>query len=249
MSRLRLVLLNASKGESTPHTSRNFRRELDADLVEFVVSEGDLPPADGYDYDGVVVSGSAASAYWEESWIDGTREWVADAHDRGLPILGVCFGHQILASALGGRVEPMREDRAADGGFELGYRRIERVGDSPLLAGLDDRFTAFTSHGDHVAELPASAAVIARNDYGIHGFRVGHAFGVQFHPEYDAATAERVARSKGELLGADRIAAVVDGITDEAYAAACESKRLFENFTAYAGRVRAGEAVTGAAGD
>jgi len=244
MTRLRLVLLNASQGDSIPDTSRNFRRELDADLVEFVVSEGECPPADG-DYDGVVVSGSAASAYWDEAWIEAASEWIAGAHGRGLPILGVCFGHQLVASALGGRVAAMADDRAAEGGFELGYRSIERVGDSLLLAGLDDRFTAFTSHGDHVAALPPGAEPIARNEYGLHGFRLGHAFGVQFHPEYDAETAERVARTKGEYLGTERVETVVEGITDDAYAAACETKRLFDNFTTHARRVKAGEIEAG----
>jgi GMP synthase (glutamine-hydrolysing) len=253
MSRLRLALLNASQGESTAHTSRNFRRELAADLVEFVVSDGRLPPGDDYDYDydGVVVTGSAAAAYRDEPWIEGSREWVADAHRRGLPILGVCFGHQLLASALGGRVEPMCEDRAADGGFELGYREVERIGDGPLLAGLGDRFTVFTSHGDRVADLPPRAEPIAHNDYGLHGFRLGHAFGVQFHPEYDVETAEHVAAGKEASLGAERVAGVLDGITEERYAAACESKRLFDNFTDYAHRVRADDADpgTGVAGN
>jgi GMP synthase (glutamine-hydrolysing) len=245
MSRLRLALLNASQGDSVPATRRNFRRELDADLAEFVVSEGQLP-TEGYDaFDGVVVSGSAASAYWDDDWIGRTREWVRGAHEAGLPILGVCFGHQLLASALGGRVAAMGDgDRAAPGGYELGYREVERVGETPLFEGLDRRFTVFTTHGDAVADLPPDAEVLARNDYGLHAFRVGHAFGVQFHPEYDPETAESVARSKAEFLGDERVERVVEGITDENYARACEAKRLFQNFTDYARRVRAGQVAS-----
>lgn len=223
MTRLRLALLNASQGdEAIPDTNRNFRRELDADLSEFVISNGQLPP--DFDFDGVVITGSAASAYWDEPWIHEARAWVREAHERGLPILGVCFGHQLLATALGGTVEDM-------GRYEIGYNDVEHV-DSPLFEGIDERFTVFTTHGDAVTELPEGADRIAGNDYGIHGFRVGHSFGVQFHPEYDMDSATAVTKRK-EFLGEDRLASVLADITEENYAAACRTKRLFQNFTDY----------------
>lgn len=232
MTQLRLALLNASQSdESIRSTNRNFRRELDADLTEFVLDRGQLPP--DFDFDGVVVTGSAASAYWDESWIQAASDWVRDAHDRGLPILGVCFGHQLLAAALGGVVDEMNE-------FEIGYRKVEH-GDSPLFDGINEQFTVFTSHGDSVAELPEGAQLIAENEYGVHGFQVGHSFGVQFHPEYDMTTAAAVTQRK-EFLGEERIETVLDGITDEQYDAACEAKQLFENFTDYARDVHRADA-------
>jgi GMP synthase (glutamine-hydrolysing) len=216
MDRLRIALLNASTDEDTP---RNFRRELDADLVEFDIQEN-VP--DSFDFDGAVITGSRASVYWDEPWIPPLKEWVATATERGLPVLGVCFGHQVLAEALGGTVEDMGE-------YEIGYREVE--GEGTLL---DDSMTVFTTHSDTVTELPPGARQIAENDYGIHGFRVNNAFGVQFHPEYDMETARTVTRGKD--LPDERIERVLDGITEENYAKACEAKTLFENFT---GRVRA----------
>lgn len=228
MTQLRFALLNASTMEAAiPSTNRNFRREVDADLAEFVVSRGQLPP--DFDFDGVVISGSAASAYWDEPWIRETTDWVREAHDQEVPILGVCFGHQLLATALGGTVEDMDD-------YEIGYREITHQ-ESPLFSGIDERFTAFTTHGDAVTALPDGAEQIAANDYGVHGFRVDHAFGVQFHPEYDMASAEAVTRQK-EFLGEERIESVLADITDEQYANACETKQLFENFTEYATEVQ-----------
>jgi GMP synthase (glutamine-hydrolysing) len=75
--------------------------------------------------------------------------------------------------------------------------------------------------------------VFARNDYGIHGFRLGNVFTVQFHPEYDAETAETVTRGKDDQLDDETMERVLAGIDEENYAAACEAKRLFDNFLAF----------------
>ncbi|WP_440988259.1 type 1 glutamine amidotransferase [Haloarchaeobius baliensis] len=226
MSRLRIALLNAAHDGAD--TRRNFRRELDADVAEFSVTDGELPET--FDYDAVVVTGSRSSVYWEEPWIRAAREYAREAAGRGLPCLGVCWGHQLLAEALGGEVDAMGE-------YEIGYREVERVGEDPLLDGLSDRFTVFTTHSDAVVELPEGAKEIAANEYGNHGFRKGHVFGVQFHPEYDPETARTVTQGKDELSD-ERRERVVDGITDENYAKACEAKALFDNFCRYAVAVR-----------
>ncbi|WP_440007094.1 type 1 glutamine amidotransferase [Halomicrococcus sp. SG-WS-1] len=225
MSRLRIAFLNAAhEGENT---RRNFRRELDADLVEFDVTSGHLPG--DFEFDGAVVSGSRSSVYWDEPWISQVKEWVERAIETGMPMLGVCYGHQLLADVLGGEVRDMGE-------YEIGYREIRHSGDSPLFEGVDERFVAFTTHSDEVAELPPDAESIAENEYGNHGFRKGDVFGVQFHPEYDTATAEEVTRGKD--LPDDRIRRVLDGITDENHDAACEAKLVFENFLDYVRDVR-----------
>jgi len=218
---LRVALLDASHG--TDHTRRNFRRELDAALAEFDVTAGELP-AD-FDHDAVVVTGSRSSIYWDEPWIDALVEWVGAAAERGLPVLGVCYGHQVLAEALGGRVDAMDD-------VELGYREIRRLDDGdPLFAGIESPFVAFETHSDRVVDLPPGATRLAENDRGVQAFRRGDCWGVQFHPEYDRASAETVARGKD--LPDERIEAVVDGIDDDNYAAACRTKRLFDNFGDY----------------
>jgi GMP synthase (glutamine-hydrolysing) len=235
MTRPRIALLNAA--HEPDDTRRNFRRELDADLVEYHCPSGEVPHS--LSFDGCLVTGSRASVYWDREWIDGVKEWVGEAVDAGLPCLGVCWGHQLLADVLGGEVEDMGE-------YEIGYRTVEHDGESPLLDGVDPEFTAFTTHSDRVAEAPPGATVFAENDYGIHGFRKDHTFAVQFHPEYDMATAESVTRGK-EMLSEERIQSVVDGIHAENYAAACETKQLFENYTQYVRRVSLDDG-TGAAG-
>lgn len=218
---LRIALLNASHGN--PDTPRNFRRELDADLVEFDASSGVLPET--FDYDACVVTGSRASVYWDEPWITPLKRWVGESIDHGTPFLGICYGHQLLADVLGGTVEGMDD-------YELGYRQVSHYGGA-LFDGIDEDFLVFTTHSDAVTDLPDGATLSAENDRGVHGFRLGDVFGVQFHPEYDTGTAERVTEGKRKHLPDERVDRVLDGIDEDAYAAACGAKSLFGNFTAY----------------
>lgn len=217
MDRPRLALLNASYAKQM--TRRNFRRELDADVAEFDVNEGELPP--DHAFDGFVVTGSAASVYWDEEWIPETEAWIREAVEHDLPGLGICYGHQLIASALGGTVEPM-------GDYELGYVEIERIADSPLFKGMGDQLMAFASHSDVVTALPEGAERIAKNDCCLQGFQYGDIFAVQFHPEYDMESAERVARGKD--LPDERIERVVNDIDETTFARASETKVLFHNF-------------------
>ena len=219
---LRIALLNASHDDS--NTTRNFRRELDGDLSVYSAVDRELPTS--YEFDAVVVTGSRASVYEEEPWIADARDWVAGALDRGLPALGICWGHQLLADVLGGTVEPMGE-------YELGYRTVRHTGDD-VFEGVPETFTVFTTHSDAVTELPPGADRIAENEYGIQGFRHGNVYGLQSHPEYDPRTAETVARGKD--LPEERIESVCAGITESAYDEATAAKQVFDNFCRLAGR-------------
>lgn len=219
MERIRLALLMTSYERY--HTRRNYRRELDADLVEYEVTDGDLP--EGFEFDGFVVTGSAASVYWDEGWIARAGAWATEALERGIPALGICFGHQFLADVLGGTVEDMGE-------YELGYRSVRRAGESTLLSGLPEEFVVFETHSDRVVELPPGARLTAENEYGVQGFETDLAYAVQFHPEYDTETAREVTRGK-ETVTEQRKRRVLDGIDEETYREACEAKVLFDNFT------------------
>ena len=218
MSGVRLAFLNASHQDV--HTRRNFRRELPASLVEFDVTSGNLP--ESCTFDGYVVSGSTASVYWDDEWIQPVKDYVAEAIEAEVPILGICFGHQLLADVLGGTVEAMGE-------YEIGYRTIRRRTTSPLFVDIDEHFSAFTTHSDVVSELPPGAELLAENEYGVHGFRLENVYGVQFHPEYDMETASVITQSKDEL-SVERKTRVLACITDEAYAEAANAKLVFDNF-------------------
>jgi GMP synthase (glutamine-hydrolysing) len=112
------------------------------------------------------------------------REWLAEAARRGMPVLGVCLGAQLLARALGAEVRPGE-------GPEIGFAPVEiKDPDDPVLGGLAPRTEVLHWHGD-VFDLPDGAQRLASSERTEHqAFRAGNAWGVLFHPEADFALVE-----------------------------------------------------------
>lgn len=220
-----IALFDASVGD-TP-AEENFRREVDADIGTYKVSEGEFPPAVGaageWPYDGAIISGSQTSVYEELEWILNVEELVRDAIDASIPVLGVCWGHQLIASAMGGTVDDM-------GQYEIGYRPIEVTADSRLFDGIPREFVAFETHSDAVVELPPDATSLATNDCTVQAYQVGSAYTVQFHPEYDLQTARWVL--EGKDLPPEQERSVRKGLTQERYEQARVATGVFDNFLA-----------------
>ena len=153
----------------------------------------------------VLVTGSAAMVSDHEPWAEATAAWLRDAVAAGVPVLGICFGHQLLAYALGGRVGDNPN------GVEVGTVAVELTPagrDDPLLGGLPPRFDANMSHRQAVLALPPGAVLLAATAADPHAAFAcrPHAWGVQFHPEFDAAVTRAHVAWYRELLaeqGAD----------------------------------------------
>ncbi len=174
-------------------------------------------------FDGVVVTGSARSVTEDAEWMRRAGGDLAAAAARGVPVLGVCFGHQLLARALGGAV------RRSPRGRELGTIRVSLTAAGradPLFAGIPAGFAAQATHEDELAALPPGAEVLAWNAHAaVQAFRAGPCVaGVQFHPEMDAAAMAAVAAAR---LPASRLEAVRAGIGPTPHAA-----RVLANFVA-----------------
>lgn len=134
---------------------------------------------------GVVVTGSAAMVSERRPWSERAAGWLAEAVAAGTPVLGICYGHQLLARALGGEVG--RNPRGREIGTVEVELDAEAAGD-PLLGGLGPRLVMHASHSESVLELPPGARRLARNAHDPHhAFAFGErAWGVQLHPEFDA---------------------------------------------------------------
>ena len=165
-----------------------------------------LPPTD--EISGTVVTGSPAMVTDREPWSERSGRWLTELVEAQTPIFGICYGHQLLAQALGGEVGKNPRGR------EIGTVDVELFDhhDDPLFAGLASPLQAHTTHVESVLRLPDGARHFGRNEADAHHvFRVGtHAWGVQFHPEFDADIMRRYIRARreillGEGLDADRI--------------------------------------------
>lgn len=162
---------------------RGLSSELDLTVVN--VEQGELPGDPGQ-WDGVVVTGSPAMVSDRADWSENTARWLAQVVGRRIPVLGVCYGHQLLAHALGGEVGYHPEGR------ETGTRTIELNAEAqadPLFNELPRSFKAQLTHKQSVLALPPGAVLLGRSDFEPHqAFRIGEcAWGVQFHPEFSDA--------------------------------------------------------------
>ncbi|MPS28652.1 MAG: glutamine amidotransferase [Alcaligenaceae bacterium] len=153
-----------------------------ARLARVAAYKGEKPEAPSR-YAAALITGSRANVTDHASWSEACAGWVRDAMDVSLPLFGICYGHQLMSHALGGRVDYL------DGGREIGTQQVEltraAAGDA-LLEGMPTVFAAHFIHEQTVAEPPAGAAVLARNGKDSHQMlRYGpQAVSVQFHPEF-----------------------------------------------------------------
>jgi len=178
-------------------------------------------PADA-SFDLLVVLGSAASVTDTGlAWIDAERQLVTRAVDRGVPVLGVCFGGQLLAQVLGGTVA--RASRP-----EIGWRLLETADPARVPAGpwLDWHEDAFT--------CPPGAEALASTDVCLHAFVAGPHTGVQFHPE---VTVDVVAGWIGDDreqagLTADDVDALLGGFDQGGRGPDGQSRALFDGWLA-----------------
>ena len=132
---------------------------------------------------GCIVSGSPAMVTDRAVWSEELAQWLVQRVHDEMPVLGICYGHQLLADVLGGQVDYQPDGR------EIGSLLIQQTkaaADDALFSQLPDSFYAHLTHGQSVIELPEQAVCLASNQrVPIQAFRYGTScWGVQFHPEF-----------------------------------------------------------------
>ena len=153
---------------------------------------------------GVIITGSHDMVTERLPWSESTAQWLKEAVGRKVPVLGVCYGHQLLAHALGGVVGDNPN------GKEFGTVAVQcsgRANADRLFGGLPETFDAQACHTQSVLQLPAGAILLASSDMDPHhAFSVGAcAWGVQFHPEFNAEVLrDYIRRSAGDLAAQGR---------------------------------------------
>lgn len=134
---------------------------------------------------GIVITGSDAMITDNPVWSLRSQKWLDQALEHDTPVLGICYGHQLLAQTIGGKAG------WAPGGREIGTVEVElteAAKEDPLCSALPATMMVQACHSQSVRELPRGARHLARNAHDeIQGFAWGRsAWGFQFHPEFDA---------------------------------------------------------------
>ncbi|TAN00645.1 MAG: glutamine amidotransferase [Rhodanobacteraceae bacterium] len=189
---------------------------------------------------GAVITGSAAMVTERADWSERTAGWIRDAVDTQTPLFGVCYGHQLMAHALGGTVgwlphgreigtQTITRQESSGRGREIGTHTVTRGGnaDGGWMDGLPVSFAAHTTHRQSVLVPPPDAEVLARSELDPYQMlrHAPHAFSSQFHPEFTAAAMRAYIVARTDALreeGLDPVALEADVRETEAARALLE---------------------------
>lgn len=159
-----------------------------------------LPALNGHA--GIIITGSHTMVTEQKDWSEQAAAWLADAVREERPVLGICYGHQLLAHALGGEVGNNPNGREF-GTVEIALETPAQT--DALLEGLPNRIRVHVGHTQSVVRLPAGAVRLASNPWDPHqAVRFGPAaWGVQFHPEFDPEIVREYITHYRDVLAAE----------------------------------------------
>jgi len=193
------------------------RADPTAAVVPFDARGGELPARPDA-CDAWLCTGSRASVFDDEPWIHALTRFVQEVHEAARPFVGVCFGHQLIAHALGGRTA------RADGGWGVGAITTTVVSDRPWMTPAMAAPTLLYSHQDQVIELPPGGAVLATAPHcPVAMLGVGEDIvGIQAHPEFGAPYVRALLVDRIDRIGeseTERALRSLDEPTDDALVA------------------------------
>ena len=188
---------------------------------EFAVHQNYFP-RDIHDCDGWLITGSKHGVYEDHAWIPPLEAFLRRAYEAEVPLYGVCFGHQIMAQALGGRVEKFQD------GWALGRREYD------TLSG--ERLVVNAVHQDQVVVLPPEAEPTMSNDFCRYAGLAykGRAESIQPHPEFDFDYVAALVEAKPWAFPADQSAQVLDDAARDVHdlSQSAVAQRMREFFSA-----------------
>jgi len=161
--------------------------------------------------DGYVCSGSKHSVYENIDWIHSLKEFVSLLYKKQKPFVGVCFGHQILAEALGGRVEKNKA------GWSVGVHQFDMLAKESWMTPFNQETQLVMMCQDHVIELPINSFVLAKTVYCPYAmYGIGKTMlGIQGHPEYPIEYEIAFIRDRVDRIGKERVEEAIESLKNK----------------------------------
>jgi GMP synthase (glutamine-hydrolysing) len=152
-------------------------------------------------FGGIIITGSHDMVTDKHDWSEKTADWIKQAVESEIPVLGVCYGHQLLAHAMGGVVGDNPKGKRDSVRYQSGS--TNRGGRTGCLMAPRRHLSVQACHSQSVLRLPAGATLLASSDMDPHhAFSIGRrAWGVQFHPEFDGLVVRLYIQRFAEELG------------------------------------------------
>ena len=173
-------------------------QDPDLEFVTYEVQRGHYPD-DIDEVDAYLITGSKTGVYEDKPWIPPLMDFVRKLHDRKKPTIGICFGHQLIAQALGGKT------RKSDKGWGVGVHSYEMQETPSWMSEPLDSFSLLVSHQDQVEELPPGAKVLASSDFCPMAMTQvdEHMLTFQAHPEFTKPYSNSLMELRREAFGDD----------------------------------------------
>ena len=181
----------------------------DLEFRHYQITEGEFPQTLN-ECDVYLITGSKAGVYEDLPWISSLQDWIRQAYKAGIPMLGICFGHQVLAQSLGGHAEKSHK------GWGVGHQQMKIQQLPGYLSSPLDNYRLIYSHQDQVVNLPAEAHCLAGNDFCPNAsWYIGdQVLAFQGHPEFDAAYFRRLITRRVTCIGEQRLNQALEGLQE-----------------------------------
>jgi len=193
---MRVAILHAM--ETEPDLFSSFFKAVNApfDCQVFETTKGEYPDSSGA-FDVFIVSGSKKGVYDPDPWIADLSEFIRNCNLERRKLVGICFGHQLIAHALGGHASQSEK------GWGLGLREFDITTKKSWMDPALNRCALYYSHQDQVAALPAGAELLGSSEFCPNAlYCIGdQVLGIQGHPEISPSLMVQIIERRKEQVG------------------------------------------------